>query len=720
MALPDLAPGFPSRLLSLDVAAFGEAAPGTGTVTFSLPCDLRSLTTGTVLQARSVTVDLVDGAGEVRVPARSSNVTSDNGDDWGIIIRKSWAPRPYMVAIPSGTSTLRLGDLAPMRPLTAREMQWAVTNASVSVTTAAPGGNASGTVALSGGALDFRLTIPRGEQGLPGPGATAADTAVAGYVASTSATRTALETLIDQQTTPNLSAVSVKAYGARGDGSANDSSAFTSAINAAASLGVTVRVPPGTYSISNVTLPAGVVLEGSGPDTIIAQRDAGLPTMRTTGGLSTLGTLSGDVAAGATKITDPLIADVAAGDRVIIRDQVPFAATDSSYRSGEVLLVKSVSGTTATLERPVRGSFQPSGAYTTQNTAMLYRVEMVAGVTIRDMRFKGHPAGTNTSLNLVGAERVRVSDVATVDGVSAFMLVQRCVDVQLDNIGIHGIVDRWEDGHPGYGIMLTEACLDIRINNLTSTLCRHAVTTIGGTYGEPRGITIRGIDAEAWGNIAAIDTHSAGEGILITGGRIRGGNAGVTVRARNVTVDGLAIEGDANMAAGVQVTEDGRDAIITGCTITGAARGVAVGAGSSVHSGISIVGNTFTAQLLEAVRVSHGSSDIRVVRNSIAAPGQNGLSFAMSTSNVVVEGNAVTGVPSVANAVLSDWGENTGTGFDVVSNTFETHAGASRAVRVQRNNGRILANTAMGNFASTGTEFQGASGVTVKGNNIFS
>ena len=62
--------------------------------------------------------------------------------------------------------------------------------------------------------------------------------------------------------------ISVKDFGAVGDGTANDTTAIQNAINAAGALGPgggTVYFPPGTYRInSGITLLNGVILQGSG------------------------------------------------------------------------------------------------------------------------------------------------------------------------------------------------------------------------------------------------------------------------------------------------------------------------------------------------------------------------------------------------------------------------------------------------------------------------
>lgn len=66
----------------------------------------------------------------------------------------------------------------------------------------------------------------------------------------------------------------VKAYGAKGDGSTDDTAAVAAAISAAAT-GGKVYFPAGTYVTSTITLPSGVWLVGAGYEATVVQLKAG-------------------------------------------------------------------------------------------------------------------------------------------------------------------------------------------------------------------------------------------------------------------------------------------------------------------------------------------------------------------------------------------------------------------------------------------------------------
>lgn len=256
MAIPDLAPAAPSRNVLIEAYPLGEGAPGNGTVAFSLLSDLRVLSTGQIIQASTVIVKLTDGKGEVRLPTRSASVTDDCGDDWVILVKKSWASQPYAIQVPSGTSDLNLGDIGPARPLNRREQQWAVTAASLSVDTLPATSNASGTVTLTGGALDFRLRVPRGPQGLPGPGAVAADTAVSGYITSPSLTSAALNRAYRRGYSP-------REFGVVGNGTTDDTAAWNTVLNSVPA-GAVITCPEGDrYKLTGpINITKGVTIEG--------------------------------------------------------------------------------------------------------------------------------------------------------------------------------------------------------------------------------------------------------------------------------------------------------------------------------------------------------------------------------------------------------------------------------------------------------------------------
>lgn len=81
-----------------------------------------------------------------------------------------------------------------------------------------------------------------------------------------------LQTSVVQQAGA-VTAINVKAYGAKGDGSADDTAAIATAINAVAN-GGQVYFPAGTYNTSTITLPSGVWLVGAGYEATVIKLKA--------------------------------------------------------------------------------------------------------------------------------------------------------------------------------------------------------------------------------------------------------------------------------------------------------------------------------------------------------------------------------------------------------------------------------------------------------------
>jgi hypothetical protein len=249
VTMPDLAPGVASRVVTIDATTLTEDAPRDGSVTFTLEGDLRVPATGRIIAASQRVVTLSDGKGEIRLPTIGGAVADDAGDSWYILVQKSWLSAPYAIRVPDGTGPTTLGSIAPAQ-IPPAAVSWALSSASITVTEGAAGGSAR----LENGNLALTLSVPRG---LPGPGATAADTAVAAYVASESETQAALDGRYQRGISPS-------AYGITGDGTTSDYAAWNAMLQALPA-GATVVCPetdlynvPGVIAVTKpVTIVGG-------------------------------------------------------------------------------------------------------------------------------------------------------------------------------------------------------------------------------------------------------------------------------------------------------------------------------------------------------------------------------------------------------------------------------------------------------------------------------
>ena len=157
----DLAPGMPSRVVTIsatDVTEGGQSLEGQ-MVRFALSDTLDVTSGGDVIAKTQAEVVLdANGEGRIRLPVYNENVKTWCGQDWAILVTATWGSQKA-IRVPAGTSSIALSALPAIRPLRGRELQWAITGASVTVT---EGGQWDATLDLSGGILNLGLTVPPG------------------------------------------------------------------------------------------------------------------------------------------------------------------------------------------------------------------------------------------------------------------------------------------------------------------------------------------------------------------------------------------------------------------------------------------------------------------------------------------------------------------------------------------------------------------------------
>ena len=179
--------------------------------------------------------------------------------------------------------------------------------------------------------------------------------------------------------------VSVKDFGAVGDGVADDSAAFIAA--RAAANGQKIYAPAGTYKLNQVvTGSTDLILEGDGPSTIldftgtVTGGSYGLEAIGTATQIENLGATAN---VGEYTVTFASAPSLAVGDVFIIYNPTNFSWSPwrSVYRAGEWCEVLGVSGSTVTLTNPLYDSY----------TAASVSVYKVAGpkVVLRNFDIQG-------------------------------------------------------------------------------------------------------------------------------------------------------------------------------------------------------------------------------------------------------------------------------------------------------------------------------------------
>lgn len=154
----DLAPSVTSRVLLVRAVDFTEGAPATGSITFELPWDVDVKADGVILKAGKQTLEF-DANGEMRIRVPTADPDT-NPDAWFLVVKKSWAPHPYAIRVPVGTTVINLVDCPLVEELPAGAAPgFLLTGASV---TTATGAQWDATVDVAGGIANIHFTVPPG------------------------------------------------------------------------------------------------------------------------------------------------------------------------------------------------------------------------------------------------------------------------------------------------------------------------------------------------------------------------------------------------------------------------------------------------------------------------------------------------------------------------------------------------------------------------------
>lgn len=526
--------------------------------------------------------------------------------------------------------------------------------------------------------------IPRG---LPGVNALENDEAVATYVgAPDSDTRAALDAEYARKGSQPVSAAD---FGLVYDGVTNVTAAMTAAMSAAQGTSGVVILPPGTFVADAMTIPAGVQIMGSGMgSTVLRHSGVGAHMFRAQGTITpNLTSVTADVARRATTIALGSTTGLSAGDLIILHDTTSYTTTDASYKSGEMLRVKSVdSASQITVWGWVQGSWaDTSGAYKASNGAAISRLNARKGFSISGLTIEGIP--TNPAIMIVAeyVDGMSISDVR-IAGAGAGIGLRTCRDVTINGNSIRDLTDDLAGGIAGYAVYTHGACHNIVVTGNTFSRMRHAFTTMGTIYGMPHNLVISDNSvSECTGS--GIDTHAAGEGITISGNVVTSsGGAGVSIRTRRTNIAGNTIVGAASHAINA-IEENLADIAITNNIVYGPNPG---GHGINVR--------TATRRLL-------------IQGNAVYDAGTDGIAVNVASTNVIIKDNIISGASAVATGRLpiksaAVGGEIPATsGWVVVGNILDAGGyPCSRAIDLSSagvTGAVVLNNTILGSYSAT-------------------
>ena len=466
--------------------------------------------------------------------------------------------------------------------------------------------------------------------------------------------------------------VSVKDFGAVGDGVTNDVVAINNAINYAITVPNSRLVfSAGTYRVDSALGPytandleidfGGAKLDFSNVSTNVSTvllSFEGSYTATSAVLSSGLGINEQTVACSTTGF--------AAGDLVRIYSNTVWDSTRTSTRIGELNFVDEIiSGSSLTVVCPAESN------YTTAAAATIQKLTPVKNIHIRNGTFIA-PAANDLVQGILFRVGINCSieNMTTIDCDVYHMRLTDCILSTVSNCHI----EEANNATQAYGITCADACQDCLVTNNTIRNVRHAFTTnnnVSTSYGITRRITVS--HNAVYNNVPnvggtsgdALDTHAGSEDIYFTNNSIQGAyGIGINVEGRSAIVQNNHING--STASGIRfasyVDNVESEGIISGNVISFIGDDTAtndygitvslpnlttncrrlVVANNQIHSKsepIIIAGNA-TAKFYEVV-VSGNVCKLRPA--GLTSAGSSGAEFARC-NNIAISGNVFYGV----------------------------------------------------------------------------
>lgn len=265
--------------------------------------------------------------------------------------------------------------------------------------------------------------------------------------------------------------VSIKDFGAVGDGVTNDTDAFEDAIAAIATTGQTLYVPAGTYKLTREIATTGdLIIEGDGDSTVLDF--SGTVTGGTGKALSVSGSFTAlpDLSTNASK-NDQSLVFVSAPSLSVTDVLVIYNPTDFSYsgfrfyyRAGEWCEVDGVSGSTVSLTNSLYDGYV-AGAVD------LYKLSSPT-VSLRNFRIIGTTVESLITISL--CNRPLVENVSGYLENNWIVSFDRCYKPTAINLNLFNKGDGGDD----YGLVITNS-QDVEVIGGNYYARRHAITTGG-------------------------------------------------------------------------------------------------------------------------------------------------------------------------------------------------------------------------------------------------
>lgn len=482
-------------------------------------------------------------------------------------------------------------------------------------------------------------------------------------------------------------AVSVKDFGAQGDGVADDTAAIQAAINAAGGgdvvfqAGATHRITSALdVSTSGLRLLGnGATLDGSGiaAATALSQRFA----LNISGSIGSVVSVTADIVEGAVTVAVTSTAGLSAGDCVLLYSAAEMfpAGTSGTNFIGAIHRIRSVdSSTQITL---FDGAFF---SYAAASQANIRRITPISNVLIEGLTIRmGGANKAHCGIQVVYAERCAVRRCTVYDTEDTAVLMHYALDCETADCDLYNCTSPADGtsgvtGITGYGACAGTATRNVRVLRNRFRNCRHAVAG-GGLYTSiavlVQGNVVAGNRSASLTASAALDCHEDCLYWVFDSNHVSSNNAatgtqGILIRGTGARVTNNVITASANYGIYVKnfdTSTQSRGTVISGNVITRPRLdGIVVeGSAGAPQYELIITDNQIVNPGGEGI-VLFGSSNATVANNVVRAPtaaNKSGIRLVGSAAtlgnrcaNVCVSGNVVD--TATAYGIRADYGDS--------------------------------------------------------------
>ena len=439
--------------------------------------------------------------------------------------------------------------------------------------------------------------------------------------------------------------VSVKDFGAVGNGIADDTAAIQAALTYAVGISNSKVVFPsgkykcnsalGSFTGSNIE----VDLQNSTLDFSGLSLSSTGPLLQFTGTYDSVATLTSGASSASKTISAPS-AGFAVGDMVRIYSNGIWDPARTSTRIGELSFIENVpDAATLSLTTELQSS------YSTVDSAAVQKITPVKNVTIRNGIIIG-PSGNDVLLGIriIAGSACLIENIRSYDVDKVHSQLTDCVFSKVTKCHF----EQSNSSSQGYGVSFLDACQDCTAVDNSFVDVRHSLSTnnnVSTSYGITRRIlfanNVVSDSAQATGGTGgdAIDTHAGAEDIFIINNTVNSSsNYGVNFEARTGSISGNFIKNTVKggIIVNPSATQDGTVTINNNTM-------------SNIGTSTLGIGININAQTADIVNCTVVGNKIVSFGTPIYAAGLSGfiLSRAVISGNTVLRSSLSTAIDGI-------------------------------------------------------------------------